>query len=334
MKTMIFSESGKLSDLTHRIESEGHEAACFITRPSSDLQCQGINNRVKAWRPAIEQADLVLIEGQLPYNAAEKINHHAKVVIGGDLVDLVIDNSDLDEQQEYLLWWGGRGWVLPVFRVMSVTTLLAGNLGPVVGHMGVVITAMDKYQPIKPVMDSVEAHLLQTSYRGPVSFVVGKRKSQWFLQRASFGIDPMPFVGLLELLPASIFTPLFEASCGLLNEFPLRADSAAIVHLSAPVWPSGHGEGCKEFSIEPGARKHVYLNGVGDTPGSHYRNDGSGAVGYAASCGRKIDGTNNFRNAFRRVQRVINSIHLPELQYRNDLQSILTQQYNKNEQHG
>ena len=336
MKNFLLSSNGETTGIAMRLEDEGHPTRMFVTGDRSKYAGHNIITTEATWRPVIPWADLVIVNGILPPAAKAMLADNIGLAFGLDgqhFVDRGIPSGAAT--LSFVAFWTGRGWMMPVFPFVSAREQLSGDLGAVVGEMGVAIWPhRDPVpEPVHRVMQKFgNENLKNTDYRGMVVFYMfdlGNGLETGYVRAET---DMALLSPILELSTSTCLDFFADIAGSRGVNIETREDVALSAHLSVPPWPWVASDGVwmdKSFTVEPGAESHLWLCDVGRSGVDvSYETGFTGKLGYATSrakFGTRI--SRRFREVSRRLDRVISGVYCDSLQYRNDLTEILYQKF-------
>jgi len=82
-KFLFVSDEALIGDLAWQIKKEGHEVKYFIHSKSEKDVCDGFVDKVDAWEPLVEWADVIVFDDLGFGDQADKLRKLGKAVIGG-----------------------------------------------------------------------------------------------------------------------------------------------------------------------------------------------------------------------------------------------------------
>ena len=250
------------------------------------------------------------------------------------VLDMWKDDKADFELQEYIsgvevsceMWWNGftshlLNWTMEEKKLMN------DGIGPATGCMGNVVARCNRTSRLfKEGVKKMERLLKKTTYRGPIDLnsIVTKDKLYGLEFTVRMGYDAVQ--ALLELYKSSISRLLFDVASGNKPREDFYQGLSISVRLSLPPYPSDTKTPIDKFPIigvNDKMRKHIWLGDVmaGD---KHYQCSGyDGMLGCVTARG------SNVRECRRRVYRTIDSLVIPNVQYRTDIGKRVGEDFNK-----
>lgn len=230
-------------------------------------------------------------------------------------------------------WFDGYKWIPPFNHTIERKHLMAGDVGPSGGCTGNVVWACDESDPI--VSDGVgrlESFLAKHLYCGPIDLnSIVNEDGVWGLEfTPRFGYDAFPTL-LHGLYQGEFGRFLWECASG---DGPARMDVrdgfAAGIRISIPPWPNEKQPaeaGIPIRGIEPeDLLDRVFPYDMQLQDGKLVTSGGFGIIGVVMGYGETCAGS--FRSAYHNLE----SIKIPDMQYRTDLSSVCSQDLAKLEE--
>jgi len=320
------------------MSDEGHDVHVFIQDVRYSPAGLGLVTRVAAWRPVLNESDLVVC-------ATEGFGQHAKVLRGNGrpvfgcnrTTDML--ERDEDKQKEFLTICGlgegperangheplemslvslfnGHSWLTPSMFSFESTKLFPGDLGPNVRSMGTVLTVARRSNPItKRCLNAVEKPLSKLGYKGFVEFnlMVGPD----YIDVTGLTMHPTMDViyAMYEGLKEPITNVLFGVAASVQQRLELSNDYLISIRASLPPWPFTSIVEGKPIALDiaEGALKHLYFNNVQKNAQNYYYMPSDGVLLNSCAIGRDV------QEARRRAYRTLRGLDVDSLQYREDI---------------
>jgi phosphoribosylamine-glycine ligase len=232
-------------------------------------------------------------------------------------------------------WFNGNRFV-QFNHTWEDKRFLAGDLGQNTGCMGNIVLACGEDRLVRSTVAKMAPFLRLLDYRGPfdINCIVNDRAAYALEATSRMGYDAVE--ALIEGLdePATLF---LSDIAGGVNREPVVTDRTMVaVRLSIPPWPMRKPDSDAEPLLVTGIDRdtlpHLFLTDIYVEDGVYYTAGGDGVLLKATAVGRidqrdrptkggaayKTDYTHEAR---RRVYRLLDSIDVPNKQYRIDIGS-------------
>lgn len=327
MKILVLTNYAELNGLAKELGKE-HEVKTYVKSNLYNAAGIGQLDRIGSWRPELRGADLIISD--IPHTPAEikTIKEWGKACFG------VSDGNVLTEGPlesisniSYVVFWNGRKWVRPGFLIITEDRLLADNLGPEIdGHMNTMV--VPGKLAIEEQMNHITQELINTNYRGPVSFSVQLIEDKIQIISITNKIKAMQLAPILKLMKIQPLDFILETANGANMQIPLSNSTAGAARMYLPPFPYRMPAGVfpqGTIEIKPEIQKHLWLTDVSNSIEAKEDSalavhiGASGSFGFAITTGRPGKTKDTFRETRRRLIRTISGVSHELLQYRNDI---------------
>lgn len=352
MKTLFINETSELIGLAKKVTEAGFPTKTFIRSPLHSMAGLGFIDRTTSWRPEMKWADLIVSDATLTPAEQIALREWGRLLFGIGSIDTEAVEKILKKDEpvggnlgdndivywSYLSFWNGRTFTSPGFMVLTDWYLLAGDLGGLAEQpMGVTVFVY----PQSDRVGAIDALLKGSNYRGPIEWQMVSSPEHTRAFSIRTGLNMTALSAIFEIIKMSPLDFMAEIAGGSLSDIPVHNLNAASTRLYGPPWPWRLPLGAQikdSVLIHPGAEKHLYITDLwlgqegetddSKTPALFF--GPSGSLGLATSAGKFGPKTKDpFREARRRVQRVVSGVHHPLLQYRSDSNDTAAESYEK-----
>lgn len=320
------------------MSDEGHDVHVFIQDVRYSPAGLGLVSRVAAWRPVLNESDLVVC-------ATEGFGQYAKILRGNGrpvfgchrAIDML--ERDKSKQEEFLTLCGlgdrversngheptavgllglfnGHSWIKPFLLSFESTKLFPGDLGPNVRSMGTVMTVARRDNPmIVKCLDNTEKALSKLGYKGFVEFQLMVGPDYIDVHGLTMHPTMDSIYALYEGLKEPITNVLFGVAASVQQRLEVSNDYLISIRASLPPWPfTDIIEGRPvALDIADGALKHLYFNNVQKNDQNYYYMPSDGILLNSCAVGRDV------QEARRRAYRTLKGLDVESLQYREDI---------------
>lgn len=328
MKILFLTADGEMLGLAERI-AVSHEVKVFVAGGTiSQLAGAGRVPRVLSWRPEMSWADLVVADYELSPAEQNILRDRGRLLFGVgtvNLEELITASPQQGLPFSLVGFWNGHGWIEPMFYATGQHYQLTGDLGPrVESFMSTNVWPIEKVMPgILPVADK----LTQSNYRGPIHFEMVLSEDKTEISNVIAHPQMMLLAPILELISDDPVEFLTAIASGGQSIFGYHKQVAVAQRLYAPPWPYQMDAMIADpIDIDEKVKHNLWLIDVVkqtlevDEEISHLFFGASGSFSIATAIGRKGSRPKDyFREAHRRLAKVVSGIHHPFLQYRNDV---------------
>jgi phosphoribosylamine-glycine ligase len=273
-----------------------------------------------------------VIPSYVSYDAddAMKMLEHFHALIGGDEIELVVQEFIKGVAISTEGWFNGEDWVAGMFNhTIERKQFLNDDLGPSGGCTGnLVWKCSAKDSMVKELLLPLTELLREHCYRGAidVNAVVNGNNCYALEFTPRFGYDAFPTL-LTTLADFDFGVFLNDLACGRETDASLREGFGAGVRLTLPPWPSEEHHAKERVPIAGLAEddrrwfypQDVQLNSVGELESS----GGYGILGVVNGYGECVG------EAFARAYKICSAMRVPNKQYRVDLAQACLRDYRK-----
>ena len=336
VKILFLTAAGEMLGLAERVAAK-HEVKVFVAGGIIyQLAGMGRVPRVTSWRPEMKWADLIIAD--YPLSSAEQtaIRDRGRLLFGvgnAGLEELISADPKSGLPFSLTAFWNGHSWVAPSFWATGQKNQLAGDLGPEINnYMSTNVWPVEKTpREVIVILEKADKILAHTDYHGPVTFELSLHNET--IQVENIIAHPLmmilaPILGLIKADPVDFLTKI---ASGGDSSFDYWKQVGVATRLYGSPWPYRMADGMTSpdaIYIDDKTKSSVWMidivKQVLSEDNKEYFNfyfGASGSLGIATAIGRKGSRPKDyFREAHRRLEKVITGVHPPLLQHRNDIE--------------